>query len=157
MSAAEPQQNGPPRFVVDVLTFLRLPGGRHEQQEQAQAAQAAQQAQSAAEQQALLSLGEGLGFPPPGADFWSSPDVAQRVLSAVAGLEAQRSVLARAAAESAASEQAAVATAHELKQTVADLQRAAVAAQRHALEEARKSTEVEQARLRGFATPHTSC
>ena len=60
----------------------------------------------------------GVGLPPPGTPFWLRPDVAEKVLLAVAQLEAERATLATQAAESMSSERALAQQVQELKARV---------------------------------------
>jgi hypothetical protein len=57
----------------------------------------------------------GVGLPPPGTPFWQRPDVAEKVLLAVAQLEAERATLAAQASESMSSERALAQQVQELK------------------------------------------
>ena len=60
----------------------------------------------------------GVGLPPPGSAFWQRPDVAEKVLLAVATLEAERATLATQAAESMSAERALAQQVQELKARV---------------------------------------
>jgi len=57
----------------------------------------------------------GVGLPPPESPFWQRPDVAEKVLLAVAATERERGELAAQAAESLASERGLTREVAELK------------------------------------------
>jgi hypothetical protein len=88
-----------PRFLQNVVSTLGL-------------ARPAADASSAA--LVVAPTAAGVGLPPPESPFWQRPDVAEKVLLAVASVEAERTSLARQANESLNAERA-------LAKEVADL------------------------------------
>jgi len=80
-----------PRFLQNALELLRLPGSAP--------------APAPASAAGPLVPSSGVGLPPPNSPFWQRPDIAEKVLLAVAALEAERSALATQAAEGMAAEQ----------------------------------------------------
>ena len=80
-----------PRFLQNALELLRLPGSAP--------------APTPASAAGPLVPYSGVGLPPPNSPFWQRPDIAEKVLLAVAALEAERSALATQAAEGMAAEQ----------------------------------------------------
>ena len=83
----------------------------------------APRAEAAAPSSALVvsSVTQGVGLPPPNSPFWQRPDVAEKVLQAVAALESERARLARQASESMDAERSLTREVEELRVRTAPL------------------------------------
>ncbi len=95
-----PLQAPMPRFLQNVVNVLGLSGA---------------EAPPAPGPGAIVPVAAGVGLPPPESPFWQRPDVAEKVLLAVANIESERGTLATQAAESMHAERALTKEVAELK------------------------------------------
>jgi hypothetical protein len=99
-----PLQAPMPRFLQNMVAVLGL--------------QSSAEAPPAPGPGALVVAAAGVGLPPPDSAFWQRADVAEKVLLAVAGVEAERSQLAQQATESLHAERALTKEVADLKARV---------------------------------------